>query len=152
MVQMAEQALHGPSGIDRSTEPEFSRTRAAYERTMMGWIRTAILLIIFEFSIYKFFQIEAPRDDQRAYLIGPREFAVMLVSIGLLSLLLASVEYHQQIRTFRMESQTIDGRFAVFVAALMPLLGLITLFGAFSAVAGLTRKVLLSKGTAQAPP
>jgi len=56
----------------------------------MSWIRTATSLITFGFSIYKFFQIEAPASAQQNRLIGPREFALALVCIGLVSLLLAT--------------------------------------------------------------
>jgi putative membrane protein len=94
----------------------------------MAWIRTATSLITFGFSIYKFFQIEVPRRDEHTHLIGPREFAIIPVSIGLLSLLLATVEYRQQIRTLRMESTDHRRSLAVFLAALMALLGLIALF------------------------
>ena len=65
--------------FDRSTKLALDRTRASYERTMMSWIRTATSLITFGFTIYKFFQIEAPPERQRNYLIGPRGFAVALV-------------------------------------------------------------------------
>jgi inner membrane protein YidH len=80
---MAEQTPKGAQRLHTATELAFDRTRAAYERTMMAWIRTAASLITFGFSIYKFFQIEAPGRDQQNRLIGPREFAFMLVSIGL---------------------------------------------------------------------
>src|SRR3984893_17248304 len=75
--------------LDRSTELAFARTRAAYERTMMAWIRTATSLITFGFTIYKLFQLEGLGHPQPGRLMGPREFAFMLVSIGLISLLLA---------------------------------------------------------------
>lgn len=85
--------------LDRSTKLALDRTRASYERTMMSWIRTATSLITFGFTIYKFFQIEAPPERQRNYLIGPRGFAVALVSIGLFSLVLATLENRQSIRS-----------------------------------------------------
>jgi hypothetical protein len=44
------------------------------------------------------FQLEAQGSVRRNRLIGPREFAFMLVSIGLISLLLATLEYRQNIR------------------------------------------------------
>jgi hypothetical protein len=47
-------------------------------------------LITFGFSVYKFFQLEAPGRQRQNRLIGPREFAFMLVSIGLISLLLVA--------------------------------------------------------------
>jgi len=125
---MAEQVPKSASGFDRSTELAFARTRAAYERTMMAWIRTATSLITFGFSVYKFFQIEAPRREEHTRLIGPRQFALMLVSIGLLSLFLATLEYRQDIRTLRAEYPHARRSLAVLVAALIGLLGFIALF------------------------
>ena len=81
---MAQQTVREAPPLDTSTELAFERTRAAYERTMMSWIRTATSLITFGFSIYKFFQLEAQGSVRRNRLIGPREFALMLVSIGLI--------------------------------------------------------------------
>jgi putative membrane protein len=113
--------------LDRSTELAFERTRAAYERTMMAWIRTATSLITFGFSIYKFFQIEVPSGRQHDRIIGPREFAFMLVSIGLISLILATFEYRQNIRTLRVQYADKHRSLAVIVAALMSMLGLLAL-------------------------
>jgi putative membrane protein len=112
--------------LDRSTQLAFERTRAAYERTMMAWIRTATSLITFGFSIYKFFQIEAPRPQQNR-VIGPRGFALILVCIGLFSLILATLEYRQNIQTLRAEYARDRRSLAVVVAALISMLGLLAL-------------------------
>jgi putative membrane protein len=66
--------------LDTSSRLDFDRTRAAYEQLMMSWIRTATSLITFGFSV---FQPEVPSSRAENRLIGPREFALMLVSIGL---------------------------------------------------------------------
>src|ERR1700746_772113 len=92
---------HGRPELDRSTALAFARTRAAYERTMMAWIRTATSLITFGFSIYKFFQLEEYRKLEPNRVIGPRQFSLALVSIGLLSLLLATIEYRYNMRALR---------------------------------------------------
>jgi putative membrane protein len=84
---MADQTAQSAASLDLSTTLAIERTRASYERTMMPWIRTATSLITFGFSVYKFFQIEAPAGGQKNRLIGPREFVLMLVSIGLVSLI-----------------------------------------------------------------
>lgn len=70
---------------DISTKLAMERTRVAYDRTMMAWIRTATSLITFGFTIYKYFQIQrvAPPSER---LIGPREFSLILISLGLFSL------------------------------------------------------------------
>ena len=113
--------------LDQSTRLALARTRAAYERTMMSWIRTATSLITFGFTIYKFFQIEAPADRQRNYLIGPRGFAFALVSIGLFSLLIATIENRQSIRSLGSQYAGRQRSLSVIVAALVSMLGVMAL-------------------------
>ncbi len=124
---MAEQPPRSAPALDTSTELAFERTRNSYENTMMSWIRTATSLITFGFSIYKFFQIEAPSEKQQNYLIGPREFALALVSIGLISLLLATLENRQNIRRLGAQHAGKQRSLSVLVAALIAILGLLAL-------------------------
>ena len=124
---MAEQISRSASPLDDSTRLAFARTRAAYERTMMSWIRTGTSLITFGFTIYKFFQIEAPSHEQKNRLIGPREFAFALVTIGLFSLLLATLENRQNIRALGAQYAGRQRSLAVIVAALVSLLGILAL-------------------------
>ena len=84
--------------VDAATERDFARASNSYERTTMSWIRTATSLITFGFTIYKFFQLEALGRPAQHRLIGPRQFSLMLVSSGMISLVLATWEYRQSIR------------------------------------------------------
>ena len=113
--------------LDTATRLAFDRTRAAYERTMMSWTRTATSLITFGFSIYKFFQLELPDQRQHSRFIGPRGFSFILVSIGLGSLVLATLEYRQNIQALRMEYTGRRRSLAVIVAAMISLLGILAL-------------------------
>jgi len=124
---MAEQTSHSAPPLDVSTRLAFDRTRAAYERTMMAWIRTATSLITFGFTIYKFFQIEEPPAGRPNRLIGPHGFAFILVSIGLFSLILATLEYRQNIQMLGAEFAGQRRSLAVMVAALISLLGILAL-------------------------
>jgi putative membrane protein len=124
---MAEQALRGAVALDISTELAFARTRAAYERTMMSWIRTATSLITFGFSVYKFFQLEAESSVRQNRVIGPRQFALVLVSIGLISLLLATIEHRRNIRALSAQYSGHRWSLAVVVAALISILGILAL-------------------------
>lgn len=124
---MAEQNVQSAPPIDISTQLAFARTHNSYETTMMSWIRTATSLITFGFSIYKFFQIEATIEKQRNYLIGPREFAIALVCIGLLSLVLATIENRQNIRALGAQYAGKQGSLSVLVAALISILGVLAL-------------------------
>jgi len=124
---MAGQISQRAPTLDDSTSVAFETMRASNERIMMAWISTATSLITFGFSIYKFFQIEAPGTGQKNRLIGPREFAFALVSIGLLSLLLATVEHHQSVRALSAQYGTKRYSLAGVVAALITILGICAL-------------------------
>lgn len=114
--------------MDRSTELAFERTRVAYERTMMAWIRTATSLITFGFTIYKFFQLEGMGRSHENRLIGARGFGFILVCLGLVSLLLATIENRQSMRALRAEYARTQRSLAVMLAALISLLGVLALF------------------------
>ena len=120
---MAEETPRSAPALDESTRLAFERTRNSFENTMMSWIRTSTSLITFGFSIYKFFQIEAPSEKQQNYLIGPREFALALVGIGLFSLLLATIENRQNIRSLGAQYAGKQRSLSVLVAALISILG-----------------------------
>jgi putative membrane protein len=87
--------------LDTNTKLAFERTRAAYDRTMMAWVRTATSLISFGFAIFKFFQLEIGGGVHQSHWIGARGFAVLMVGIGLVSLLMGAVEYHENIKSLR---------------------------------------------------
>jgi putative membrane protein len=124
---MTEQTRQSASALDVSTRLAFDRTRAAYERTMMAWIRTATSLITFGFSIYKFFQIEAPPPGRQNRIIGARGFAFILVSLGIFSLILAILEYRQNIRTLGSQYAGKLRSLAMLVAGLISILGVLAL-------------------------
>jgi len=113
--------------LDKATSLALERTRAAYERTMMSWIRTATSLITFGFTIYKVFQLEGLGRGREAGLIGAREFAFLLVGLGLISLLLATIEHHQKIRALERRYAGRKRSLAVILAALIAILGIVAI-------------------------
>jgi putative membrane protein len=85
---MAEPDTNGPAGqgINR-TDLAQVRTRIASERTLMAWIRTAVSLVGFGFSIPKFFQyLEQSGHVERRMGDGPINLGLALVALGTLSL------------------------------------------------------------------
>lgn len=124
---MADQTVQSAAKLDVSTKLAFERTRVAYERTMLAWVRTATSMITFGFTVYKFFQIEMRGGEQTNRLLGPREFALLLVGIGLASLLLATLEYRQSIQLLETQSPGNPRSLAVTVAALVAILGILAL-------------------------
>ncbi len=124
---MADQTAHSAPGLDVSTRLAFERTWVAYERTMLAWVRTATSLITFGFSVYKFFQIVREGGGATHYLVGARQFGLLLVSIGLASLALATLEYRQNIRMLGAQYEGRPRSLAVIVAALISILGVAAL-------------------------
>ena len=116
--------------LDTTTKLAFARTRAAYDRTMMAWIRTATSLITFGFAIFKFFQLELGQHEQ-GRLIGSRGFAVLMVGIGLISLLMGAVEYHQNIQTLRAQEPDLPHSRTGVLAGLIFILGVLAFFLVF---------------------
>ena len=111
-----------------ATQLALDRTRLAFERTTMAWVRTATSLITFGFSVYKFFQIGGQREAANR-LIGPREFALMMISIGIFSLLIATLQHWHSMRSLRAHAphMRLPRSLAVMVGGLMSLLGLLAL-------------------------
>ena len=108
--------------LDAATFLAVERTRAAYDRTMMAWIRTAISLITFGFAVYKFIDIDQRRVRTR--FDGPRIFGIMMVSFGLISLLFATIENRKYLRELNLQYSTSHRSMARTLAVLIAILGI----------------------------
>jgi putative membrane protein len=65
----------------------------------MPWVRTATSMISLGFTIYKFFQFETGRGAPPVRgIVTPRDFALMMVSIRLVGLLMATIFDRKEIR------------------------------------------------------
>lgn len=114
------------AAADTNTRLAIERTRLAYERTLMAWIRTATGLISFGFTIYKFFEFEMTKNPAPVHrLIGPREFAMIMIGAGLVALSLSVVEHRRQIRQLGGESSTMAPSIAGVLATLIAIMGLL---------------------------
>jgi putative membrane protein len=76
------------------------RTRASIERTMMSWIRTAVSLIGFGFTIVQFFQRmeELPGVNPALHPTAPRYLGLALIACGIAALVISVWQYHWTIR------------------------------------------------------
>jgi putative membrane protein len=115
--------------MDVATRLAVDRTRLAHERTLMAWVRTAVSMITFGFTIYKFFQFELDgRALREGDLLGPRGFAMSMIAIGLLALLMSTIQHRQTLRALRVEyADSVPRSLATLVAGLFTALGLIAL-------------------------
>jgi putative membrane protein len=92
----------------------------------MAWVRTSSSLITFGFSIYKFFQLERGigKEFASAQIIGPRHFSMILIIMGVVSLVMATVQHRRQVGLLKMEYDTTPSSSAGLVAGLVSTLGL----------------------------
>lgn len=113
--------------LDSGTRLAVDRTVLAHERTLMAWIRTAASLITFGFTIYKFFQFELKDRPVEQHVIGPRELAMMLISIGLVSLVMSGIQHRRSLQALRKEygQPAVPTSTANVVAGLFSVLGLL---------------------------
>jgi putative membrane protein len=105
------------------------RTRLAYERTLLAWIRTAATLITFGFTLYKVFQYEGDKAAAE-HPLGTRNFAILMISIGLAALLLATIDHTRTVRLLRAQHGKMPSSLAAVLAALISLLGILGLLAA----------------------
>ncbi len=128
--------VSGAVALDAGTRLAVDRTRLAYERTLMAWVRTAASLISFGFTIYKFFQFEFKDRAPAEHLIGPREFALMLIGIGLVSLFLSTLQHRHSLRALRTEY----GHIVAPVSTAGVVAGLFSILGMLAFIAVLFRQ------------
>jgi len=115
--------------MDEGTRLAYERTILAHERTLMAWLRTAVSLITFGFTIYKFFSLElgAQAPARVHQIIGPRQFAIILIAIGLFALVIATLENIQYRKSLRKVSKEARYSLSSLVAAMISALGLVAL-------------------------
>ena len=102
------------------------RTRLAHDRTLMAWVRTATSLISFGFTIYKFFQYLQEKNQVPAdRIFGPREFALIMIVIGLVALLLATIQHRRDIVVMRAHDPSVPKSLATVLAGLLSILGIV---------------------------
>jgi putative membrane protein len=130
----AEGVAPGADTMDVSTRLARQRTDLALERnyladerTLMGWIRTALSMISFGFTIGKLGQalqeVEVRGLGGRAHTISVQSIAYFLVVLGCLSLLAATVQF--RIRANELQAMGYRRKFsiAVMVAVLLTIVG-----------------------------
>ena len=115
--------------MDVNTRLSYERTFLAHERTLMAWIRTASSLITFGFSIYKFFEMERGlgKEFAAAQVLGPRQFSMILIIIGVVSLVMATIQHRHQLKILKMEYEKIPASTAGWVAGLISVMGLLAI-------------------------
>lgn len=108
-------------------ELAIQRTELAADRTLMAWCRTAVSLISFGFTIYKFLQYVREEGGTGTAAKGPRNLGMALISMGVVFLLLGCVQFWQQMRRLRPAQRLGPWRLTLIFALLLALLGVLAL-------------------------
>lgn len=111
--------------LDRSTQLALERTRLALERTTMAWIRTSTSLIAFGFTIFKFFEYR--QEEHKPTITSPLVVGMVMIVVGMLALVLATIQHFQQSKAMRREDPDLPFSLAGIMAGLIMILGLVAL-------------------------
>ena len=112
------------------------RTRLAAERTLMAWVRTALSMIGFGFTIYKFLQVVQEQSTLPVLRPqAPRNLGLMLVGIGTFAVIIACVQHWQYVRKLRPDQPYKPWDLTFIVACFIGILGLL-MFGSIILRAG----------------
>ena len=127
---MAADEPHSTGMLSLGNRLALERTRIAYERTLMAWVRTGASMITFGFTVYKFFGFELEQPVAVASVIGPREFGISLILIGLTTLLTGRMEHRRDLRQLEKLYPSMPVSGTRIVEVLVAVLGALALIAA----------------------
>ena len=126
---MTEEKNTAEEQVLSNTELAYVRTVLAENRTLMAWIRTAISMISFGFTIYKFFE-EATKAGVSHKIFTPRIVGMIMIVFGLLGLLWGLREYNDAYKKLAKGYPGIERSRTPLLAILVLLFGLALFLGA----------------------
>ena len=116
--------------LDAGTRLAYERTYLAQERTQMAWIRTALALISFGFSIAKVFEMLHDKTGGAAPRMHPRNVWILMISIGLVSLALSTLQHMRAVRRMQAACPDLPKSLSWVTATLIAVLGIAALASA----------------------
>jgi putative membrane protein len=82
-------------------------------------------MISFGFTIYKFFQYE--KDGHGGGLLTPRDFSLIMISIGIIALLFATISHRREIKDLSVHLEHKHRSIAEIVAGIIAIFGVLAL-------------------------
>jgi putative membrane protein len=127
---VVEPPADGVPSPDTATRLAFENLFLARERTQLAWVQASLAFISFGFSIAKAFQILHEQRGEQAPLLGARSVGILMVAIGLVSLVLASIQHRSAVTSLRRQCPGLPVSHSSILALLLAGLGIIALAGA----------------------
>ncbi|RJF85656.1 YidH family protein [Sphingomonas cavernae] len=98
------------------------RTIMAADRTLMAWLRTALSMFSFGFTIYKFLEgIGSHRD--LAHPNSPQQVGMFLTGMGTLAIVLGTISYWATLKDLKQTEEFRLGRPILIMALMMSIAG-----------------------------
>ncbi len=114
------------------TDLAAQRTLMAADRSLMAWVRTGLSMIGFGFTIYAFLESLAEKGTLLTVSAdGPRRIGLFLLFLGVISILLGTLQYWTTIKEVKKIYTCSAWRFTLIIAALIALLGLVLFVAMF---------------------
>jgi putative membrane protein len=117
------------------------RTLMAADRSLMAWIRTGLSLISFGFTIYKFLEYQYDPVVTAGNVLegasGPRITGLIMIGMGILCLVLGTIEYLMIVRDYKKEFEIKRPSYSLFVAAAIAVLGIVLFAGIIFRINGI---------------
>lgn len=124
-----------------NTKMAVDRTVMAADRSLMAWVRTGLSLLSFGFTIYKFLdfsreQLIATGKDLHG-ISSPKFVGLFMIGMGILSLIFGILENFTTIKSLRGRYSFSRKRYALIMAGMVTLFGLIIFLGIIFQVRGI---------------
>ena len=117
------------------------RTKMSADRTLMSWVRTAVSMIGFGFTIVQFFERFQGFENVKtaAYTGAPRLLGMMLIGAGTIGLLISTLQYHSLMIELRSDSYKVIASNTTRLTVVYGLAVVTILIGVFAFLAVATR-------------
>jgi putative membrane protein len=128
-----EQAGETPRTSDElafeRTRLSANRTLMAADRSLMAWLRTALSMISFGFTIYKLLQGLEEAGTHLPHASSPRTMGMFLTGMGTLAMVLGTIEYWYRLQDLRKQNNFSIWRPSLVMALFMSVIGLFLFVG-----------------------
>jgi len=111
-----------------SNDLAFERTVLAENRTLMAWVRTAVSMISFGFTIYKFFH---ETEGISHKLLTPRLVGMAMITIGMLCLIWGLLDHRSMLSKLRKSYPSVGPSRTAWLAVIILIFGIGLFLGAF---------------------
>ena len=100
------------------------RSLMAADRTLMAWVRTALSMYGFGFTIYKILQaVQAEGSKPLPSPHTPRNVGMFLAALGTFAVVMGTIEYWQNVKEMSGQAHVRLARPSLIMAVLMSLFG-----------------------------